>query len=603
MSVLLVRYVPLSLTAETLVTAPIKVAEETGYNLNGKIDPESVIEMEIKEQQISLFVVPGVPEEFPFETKTRKEISKIEWFKLADLPTWKRNKAVPGKFYLISPFIGPLKAFINEHKPRKPLRRTQRTRDLRPKQEFADESDASVVEFHSRPATRLDASAQESSSQTSSADNGDPQTPSPLYSEAVVTRVDVAQGTECSALDAKAVDPHFARLLSALTLSAKPNGDGGGGEKVDYAPPANAAALPPPVSPTPGDAAVPHERLQTRAAPTSSTVVTGDPAATAHTWPPSKLIKQSSTAALTNDGSRLDNPLPGSHVLPPLPTNLSTSISGLSKPQSPSAKSPTHSRGSSMITADLSPYLARPAGIPINGKRLKQLALLEAVANESSRRTPALSMRPATQPQLPPHEVPPVPSLPPFPPNTAMPHHFTNLSPMYSNIHGPYFPPIPQTGHFNPSPPDNAFVVRPRTSNSFRPVSSHPPRPFITRGSMNQAQLLSALSGTSNPSPGFHRPPITPMPNFQGSITHPLPSIPSVVTGAPIFRTGLHPPADGRGLPPPLRALPPHAISEPVPAQGLLSTPAGSPNIEFTHATSSSQNSHLLSILNRGPGR
>jgi hypothetical protein len=34
--------------------------------------------MEIKEQQISLFVVPGVPEDFPFETKTRKEISVSE---------------------------------------------------------------------------------------------------------------------------------------------------------------------------------------------------------------------------------------------------------------------------------------------------------------------------------------------------------------------------------------------------------------------------------------------------------------------------------------------------------------------------------------------
>ncbi len=31
---------------------------------------------------------------------------KISWFKLTDLPTWKRNKAVPGKFYLITPFIG-----------------------------------------------------------------------------------------------------------------------------------------------------------------------------------------------------------------------------------------------------------------------------------------------------------------------------------------------------------------------------------------------------------------------------------------------------------------------------------------------------------------
>jgi mRNA-decapping enzyme subunit 2 len=39
------------------------------------INPESVIEMEIREQQISLFVVPGIPEDFHFETKTRKEIS------------------------------------------------------------------------------------------------------------------------------------------------------------------------------------------------------------------------------------------------------------------------------------------------------------------------------------------------------------------------------------------------------------------------------------------------------------------------------------------------------------------------------------------------
>ena len=31
--------------------------------------------MEIREQQISLFVVAGIPEDFRFETKTRKEIS------------------------------------------------------------------------------------------------------------------------------------------------------------------------------------------------------------------------------------------------------------------------------------------------------------------------------------------------------------------------------------------------------------------------------------------------------------------------------------------------------------------------------------------------
>jgi hypothetical protein len=34
--------------------------------------------MEIREQQVSLFVVPGIPEDSQFETKTRKEISVSE---------------------------------------------------------------------------------------------------------------------------------------------------------------------------------------------------------------------------------------------------------------------------------------------------------------------------------------------------------------------------------------------------------------------------------------------------------------------------------------------------------------------------------------------
>ncbi|TFK57069.1 DCP2-domain-containing protein [Heliocybe sulcata] len=83
-----------------------EVLEETGYDLSGKLNPADVIEVGIREQKISLYIVPGVPEDYPFKTRTRKEISRIEWFRLTDLPTWKRNKAVPGKFYLISPFIG-----------------------------------------------------------------------------------------------------------------------------------------------------------------------------------------------------------------------------------------------------------------------------------------------------------------------------------------------------------------------------------------------------------------------------------------------------------------------------------------------------------------
>ncbi|KAF9229273.1 DCP2-domain-containing protein [Gyrodon lividus] len=94
-----------------------EVLEETGYNLAGQINTANVIEMSIKEQLISLFIIPGVSEDFPFKTRTRKEISRIEWFKLTELPTWKRNRAAPGKFYLISPFI----VYVSFHRHRKHL--------------------------------------------------------------------------------------------------------------------------------------------------------------------------------------------------------------------------------------------------------------------------------------------------------------------------------------------------------------------------------------------------------------------------------------------------------------------------------------------------
>ncbi|KAJ7143713.1 hypothetical protein C8R44DRAFT_864751 [Mycena epipterygia] len=66
-----------------------EVLEETEYNLASQINKNDVIKMSIYQGAENL-----------------SDTSKIEWFKLTDLPTWKRNKAAPGKFYLISPFIG-----------------------------------------------------------------------------------------------------------------------------------------------------------------------------------------------------------------------------------------------------------------------------------------------------------------------------------------------------------------------------------------------------------------------------------------------------------------------------------------------------------------
>ena len=489
----------------------------------------------------------------------------------------------------------PLKTFINEHKPRKPPRRTQRPKDTRPKHGFPDESDASAIEFQACSTTHLDTTAQESSSQTSSGDNGDPQTPSPLYSEAVVPHVDVAQTIESNGLNGTSVDPHFARLLSALTLSATTNGTGDG--KPDHVPPTSAPIPSSSVPPATVADATLNGSSQTREVHPSSAARVGS-----HSHLPFK-------PSNVNDTYRLGNPSSRSDVSsPPLPSQ-STVTPGSVNSRSPSSKSPTHSRQSSMIAADLSPYLARPAGIPMNGKRLRQLALLEAVADESSRMTLASATRPMTQSPSP-NGASPAPIHAPPPPNTVMSNNFTNLSPMYTNTHGPYLP-IPQTGPLNPPSPDNAFVVRPRTSNSFRPLPNPSPRSFNTRGSMNQAQLLNAVSGTGTPyfypsAPGLHRSPIPPMPNlnFHGppNTFHP-PPLPSLMTGAPTSRNGPHPSALGRVPPPLLPVLSPQTVSGPATAQVPFSTPGGSSDFAFSPPAAKTQNSHLLSILNRGPGQ
>ena len=229
--------------------------------------------------------------------------------------------------------------------------------------------------------------------------------------------------TETNSFDTKAVDPHFARLLSALTSSAKANGGDVG--EIDNVPLASAVPLPPSVPLATGEVLASHGSPRARMVPASIDVA-GDSITAVLSHPSSKPSKQQASVTVPSDDSsrRTNDTSPRARMLSPSPASLSIAMSGLSTPQSPSAKS-AHSRGTSKITADLSPYLARPAGIPINGKRLKQLALLEVVADESSRTTPAPAMRP-THPQMSPGRVPPAPVHAPLTPNTAMPHNFTN---------------------------------------------------------------------------------------------------------------------------------------------------------------------------------
>jgi len=107
-----------------------EVYEETGYDIKAAglvTEPDAVkaIDVTMREQHVRLFVFRGVPEDTPFEPKTRKEISKIHWYKLCDLPTLKKRSNAQServdnqsasKFYMVAPFLGPLKKWINQQR-------------------------------------------------------------------------------------------------------------------------------------------------------------------------------------------------------------------------------------------------------------------------------------------------------------------------------------------------------------------------------------------------------------------------------------------------------------------------------------------------------
>ncbi|KAL6709081.1 mRNA-decapping enzyme subunit 2 [Coniothyrium glycines] len=107
-----------------------EVWEETGYDLKATDlvlpdDQMKKITVTMREQSMMLYVFRGVPMDTHFEPRTRKEISKIDWYKLTDLPTLRRKNQVQqqtvgqdlikeSSFYMVAPFLGPLRAWIKQ---------------------------------------------------------------------------------------------------------------------------------------------------------------------------------------------------------------------------------------------------------------------------------------------------------------------------------------------------------------------------------------------------------------------------------------------------------------------------------------------------------
>jgi mRNA-decapping enzyme subunit 2 len=105
-----------------------EVWEETGYDVRKaglvllEADMKSIT-VTMREQSMMLYVFRGVPMDTYFEPQTRKEISKIDWYRLNDLPAMRRKNQVPqqhvgqdaykeSNFYMVAPFLGPLRGWI-----------------------------------------------------------------------------------------------------------------------------------------------------------------------------------------------------------------------------------------------------------------------------------------------------------------------------------------------------------------------------------------------------------------------------------------------------------------------------------------------------------
>ena len=117
---------------EDLDCAIREAYEETGFDLKSaglvrEAENMKFIEISMREQHMRLYVFKSVPINAHFEPQTRKEISMVQWYKLSDLPTLKKQKnqqdgraedlvSAANKFYMVAPFMVPLKKWILRQK-------------------------------------------------------------------------------------------------------------------------------------------------------------------------------------------------------------------------------------------------------------------------------------------------------------------------------------------------------------------------------------------------------------------------------------------------------------------------------------------------------
>ena len=140
--------------------------EETGFDLKaaslvGEEKDMKYLQVHIRGQDMKMYVFRGVPADTHFEPQTRKEISKVQWHRLAELPTIKVKKQQQqqqghgeelainaNKYYMVAPFLGPLKKWINQQRRRDRASSTTLANPLPPVNEATLEQD--IADDHLR---------------------------------------------------------------------------------------------------------------------------------------------------------------------------------------------------------------------------------------------------------------------------------------------------------------------------------------------------------------------------------------------------------------------------------------------------------------------
>lgn len=91
--------------------------EETGYDptsLNPSRDDFLVWNQRRKggEKRVTIFVIPGVPEDYPFAPTVKKEIDEVKWHFVSDLPMPGTGREAKHTFWGVSPMLPQLKSWI-----------------------------------------------------------------------------------------------------------------------------------------------------------------------------------------------------------------------------------------------------------------------------------------------------------------------------------------------------------------------------------------------------------------------------------------------------------------------------------------------------------